>query len=303
MSAPVNIVHPSILKHEYLHILNTMNPCGQSYIEIIDRYVEEATRYERNTSLGVVHGNGNGKNLRYIENQVIEILDGILNDGAVPLDVAFCRLIIILPYVQFRSRYACEFIGFFIYFIVGSCFPTLRQNIKLNRESHSYQRSKVLQYLMETYFAQLNDTRCIRFKYSGQKSTLAISTVLQQYVNTATEHGDAAVASIICDYVQYPHHEFVYFINNFLWHFQLHRHLKRCAWQFSNLVQFFVNDTTNGHLLPRLLSSECFCDHADERLTYEAHRMALMNLKTCEDLSRYFDRNINASIRCYMNPQ
>eukprot|EP01083_Nonionella_stella_P118501 353799_1 len=287
MSAPVNIVHPSILKHEYLHILNTMNPCGQSYI--IDRYVEEATRYERNTIFGVVHGICKNLNLRFIEHEVIEILNGILNDGAVPLDVAFCRLIIILPYVQPRGgQYAPEFIRFFLYFILGSCFPTLRQNIKFDRESPLYQRSKVLQYLMETYFAQLNDARCIRFKYSGQKSTLAISTVLQQYVNTATEHGDAAVASIICDYVQYPHHEFVYFINNFLWHFQLHRHWKRCAWQFFNLVQHFVHDTTNGHLLPRLLISDYFCDHGDERLTYEAHRMALMKVKTGEDLSRYF---------------
>eukprot|EP01083_Nonionella_stella_P118503 353802_1 len=128
MSAPVSNVNSEILKHEYLHILNTMNPCGQS--EIIDRYVEEATDYERNTPLGVVHGND--ENLYHIENQVLEMLDGILNDGAVPLDVAFCRLIIILPYTQRRLLYAAEFIGFFLYFIVGSCFPSLRQNIELD---------------------------------------------------------------------------------------------------------------------------------------------------------------------------
>eukprot|EP01083_Nonionella_stella_P079285 217417_1 len=144
-------VNPKTVESEYLHILTKMNPCGQS--DIIDRYVEEATNYETKTSLQLEEASH--ASLRTIENKFIQILNGILNNGEVPFDVAFCRLIIILPYAQRCADYSAEFIGSFLYFILGSCFPSLRQKIDLNPQS------KVVRYLIETYFPNLNDTRCI----------------------------------------------------------------------------------------------------------------------------------------------
>eukprot|EP01083_Nonionella_stella_P270706 916835_1 len=166
-------VNPKIFEREYLHILTRMNPCGQS--DIIDRYVEEATNYETNTPLKEARD----KSFQPIEHKFIQILDGVLNNGEVPLDVAFCRLIIILPYAQRCSNYSAQFIGSFVYFILGSCFPSLRQKIDLNPQS------KVVRYLIETYFPNLNDTRCIKFKYAGHKSTRAILSALQEYMITS----------------------------------------------------------------------------------------------------------------------
>eukprot|EP01083_Nonionella_stella_P170723 581625_1 len=259
-------VNPKTVEAEYLHILTRMNPCGQS--DIIDRYVEEATNYETNTPLKEARD----KSFQPIEHKFIQILDGVLNNGEVPLDVAFCRLIIILPYAQRWSTYSTEFIGVFLYFILGSCFPSLRQKIKLNHETDSYQRCQVPRYLMETYFANLNDTRCIKFKYAGHKSTRAISSVLEQYITTTTNYGDTSVASIICDYVQYPHHEFIHFMNNFVWHLPLYRDLHQCVAESINFMHRFdeSTDTTHGHFLSRLLISDYFTDHQDERLKYEA---------------------------------
>eukprot|EP01083_Nonionella_stella_P086002 238665_1 len=121
----------NIPKQEYLHVLKTMNHCGQS--NIIANYVEEANNYESNTALEDIseHDDVRGAKLHKIQNKVIQILNGILNDGAMPLDVAFCRLLIILPYTQLHLASAIEFMAFFIYFLVGSCFQSLRANINL----------------------------------------------------------------------------------------------------------------------------------------------------------------------------
>eukprot|EP01083_Nonionella_stella_P318325 1162945_1 len=277
-------VNPKIFEREYLHILTRMNPCGQS--DIIDRYVEEATNYETNTPLKEARD----KSFQPIEHKFIQILDGVLNNGEVPLDVAFCRLIIILPYAQRCSNYSAQFIGSFVYFILGSCFPSLRQKIDLNPQS------KVVRYLIETYFPNLNDTRCIKFKYAGHKSTRAILSALEEYMITS-------VASIICDYVQYPHHEFIHFMNNFVWHLPLYRDLHQCVAESINFMHRFdeSTDTTHGHFLSRLLISDYFTDHQDERLKYEAHRMALM--KTGDDVTWYLNEIPNKSIRCYVNPR
>eukprot|EP01083_Nonionella_stella_P278027 945351_1 len=114
-------VDPHNLKHEYFHVLNSMSPCGQS--NIIDRYIEEAKQYQIKTQFGPLkevhahnHTNrGNDQGLRTVENQIIQILEGILNDGALSFDVAFCRLIIILPYVQPCVLFALECVTFFVY--------------------------------------------------------------------------------------------------------------------------------------------------------------------------------------------
>eukprot|EP01083_Nonionella_stella_P304509 1058663_1 len=158
-----------ILNHEYFHVLNTMNPCGQS--EIIDRYVEEAQDYEAKSALLKSHT---------MRSKVIELLEGILNDGAMPLDVAFCQMIIILPRVQCHAASAVEFIAFFVYFLVGSCFPSLRRNITsiCQYPVYQYRKSTLVRYLIETYFPSLNDIRCIKFKYSGNKATHVILAIL-----------------------------------------------------------------------------------------------------------------------------
>eukprot|EP01083_Nonionella_stella_P117374 349731_1 len=289
MAAQTSNVNPKI-KSGYLDILTTMAHYGQS--DIIDRYVEEATNYETKTLWAEIQGSDDGLNI--IRSKFIQTLDGILNDGAVPFDVAFCRLIVILPYAQQYSQYASEFIGVFLYFVLGSCFPSLRQNIKLNDETPNYQRCKVLRHLMETYFPNLNDTRCIKFKYCGHQSTRAILSILEQHIATATPYGDTSVASIICDYVQYPHHEFIYFMNNFLWHFQFYECTNRCVEQCISFVQrcFEIDEAhaayaraheaSYGHLLPHLLLCTHFSNHRDDRLKYEAHRMTLMRSITSE---------------------
>eukprot|EP01083_Nonionella_stella_P038075 103694_1 len=310
MAAQTSNVNPKI-KSGYLDILTTMAHYGQS--DIIDRYVEEATNYETKTLWAEIQGSDDGLNI--IRSKFIQTLDGILNDGAVPFDVAFCRLIVILPYAQQYAQYASEFIGVFLYFVLGSCFPSLRQNIKLNDETPNYQRCKVLRHLMETYFPNLNDIRCIKFKYSGNKATHVILSILEQHITSTTEYGDPSIASIICDYIQHPHHEFVHFLNNFLWHFPLHYHWRRCTRQFIDFVHHCdragfhqkPGETTKGHLLSRLLidiNMQWINDRSDrEGLRFEAHRMALMKLNTAEDLSWYFKQKSNAFIQCYTNPK
>eukprot|EP01083_Nonionella_stella_P062833 163354_1 len=99
---------------EYLHVLDTMKPYGQS--DIICRYVEEANDYESRTPLEEVSRydvNRESLGLHHIDSKIIELLQGILNDGAISLDVAFCRLIIILPYVQHNVVFGGEFLAFF----------------------------------------------------------------------------------------------------------------------------------------------------------------------------------------------
>eukprot|EP01083_Nonionella_stella_P086003 238666_1 len=70
----------NIPKQEYLHVLKTMNHCGQS--NIIANYVEEANNYESNTALEDIseHDDVRGAKLHKIQNKVIQILNGILND-------------------------------------------------------------------------------------------------------------------------------------------------------------------------------------------------------------------------------
>eukprot|EP01083_Nonionella_stella_P188222 693283_1 len=117
--------------HEYFYVLKGMylDPFGQS--DIIDSYIEEARAYKTTTPLKVVEGPSHvvRERLHDIEQKVLDMLEGILNDGAMPLDVAFCRLIILMPYVQ-RSVFAGVYVAFFFYFIVGSCFPSLCKHIK-----------------------------------------------------------------------------------------------------------------------------------------------------------------------------
>eukprot|EP01083_Nonionella_stella_P132154 401681_1 len=287
-------------KHEYLHVLNTMDPCGQS--DIISSYVEEAKDYDANTALEdiLAHDDAHLEKLHHIQNKVIQILDGILNNGAMALDVAFCRLIIILPYVQSHRTFAAVFITFFLYFIVGSCFPSVRQNI--HSISHQDHQFRMLRYLVETYFPNLNGTRCIKFKYSGNKATHAILSVLEQHITPC-------VASLICDYVQHPNHEFVSLIHNFLWHFPLQGRL--CTVHTRQIINFVhrvdragryrgPGESTKGHLLSRVLR---FINHNDDNVEFEVHRLALMKLKTAEDISWYFDQKASVSVQCYVNPK
>eukprot|EP01083_Nonionella_stella_P062008 161351_1 len=291
--------------HEYFHVLEGMylDPFGQS--DIIDSYIEEANAYKARTRLKVVEGPLHvvRERLHDIEQKVVDILDGILNDGAMPLDVAFCRLIILLPYVQ-PSVFVVVFVAFFFYFIVGSCFPSLRKHIKLLWDMpEEYEDSKLLQYLMDSYFPNLNHSQCIKFKYYGNKSTHAISSVLEQYIATETEYGDPSIASIICNFVQYQNQEFVHFICHFLSNFWFHSSVRRCTYQCINFVSKIDGAMhMDAHLLSRLLISKRFIDHNDDRLKYEAHHMALMTLSTGEEISHYFKHTTDKSIRCDINP-
>eukprot|EP01083_Nonionella_stella_P077108 210366_1 len=177
-------VHDHIPKQEYLYVLKTMDPCGQS--DIIDKLIAEAEDYETKTPLEEVQDDSSPEMLQRIENKIIELLQAILNDGAVPLDVAFCRLIVILPYVQ-RPRqpslqFCLEFVSFFFYFVVGSCFPSLCKHIKSSCRVVLF-KSRLIRYLMESYFPHLNDNRCIKFKYTVNKSTPVVSSILEQYIH------------------------------------------------------------------------------------------------------------------------
>eukprot|EP01083_Nonionella_stella_P078930 216277_1 len=65
---------------EYVHVLNTMNSCGQS--DIIRRYIEEAKDYQTKTALEFEQiDDMNRAKLLTIENKIIELLEGILNDA------------------------------------------------------------------------------------------------------------------------------------------------------------------------------------------------------------------------------
>eukprot|EP01083_Nonionella_stella_P120695 361887_1 len=281
---------------EYLHVLHTMDPCGQA--GLLDRYIEEATNYKAKTPLEVVQGSLQVVYERFhdIEDKVINLLEGTLTD-AIPLDVAFCRLIILIPYVQ-PSIFSGVFVAFFFYFVVGSCFPSLRKHIRLPcKLSEIHDESRVLSYLMDTYFAHVNNSRCLKFKYYGNKSTDALASVLEEYIYPS-------IASIICGYVQYPNQEFIHFIDNFVSHFRLHRYqcrgVNQCIGFVDNCDGAILLD---GDLLSRLLICERFIDHNDDRLKYEGHRIALMKLNTGDEINRYFNATINKSIRCHVNPQ
>eukprot|EP01083_Nonionella_stella_P218995 784828_1 len=164
-----------ISNNEYIHVLNTMDPCGQS--DIIRRYIDEANDYATHNVATLEHLLEHGD-----AHTLIQILEGILNDGTIPFDVAFCRLIIILSYIQLHVSFATECIVFFAYFLVGSCFPFVRPHIKFIYEDPSYCGYGLLRYLVETYFPNLNDNRCIKFKYNVKKATRGILSVLEQYL-------------------------------------------------------------------------------------------------------------------------
>eukprot|EP01083_Nonionella_stella_P023330 64515_1 len=129
-----------ISNNEYIHVLNTMDPCGQS--DIIARYIEEANDYATHNVATLEHLLEHGD-----AHTLIQILEGILNDGTIPFDVAFCRLIIILSYIQLHVSFATECIVFFAYFLVGSCFPFVRPHIKFIYEDPSYCGYGLLRYL------------------------------------------------------------------------------------------------------------------------------------------------------------
>eukprot|EP01083_Nonionella_stella_P175953 614335_1 len=136
-----------------------------------------------------------------------------------------------------------------------------------------------------------NTSQCIKFKYYGNKSTHTISSVIEEHIANTTEYGDPSIASIICDFVQYQNQEFVRFICNFLSHFRFHSSLRRCTNQCMSLVKNLCDGARNmdAHLLSRLLISEHFIDHSDDRVKYEAHHMALMTLNTWEEIAHYFE--------------
>eukprot|EP01083_Nonionella_stella_P174114 602663_1 len=200
--------------NHYLHALSTMDTCGQT--DIIQQYNQEAKHYQRQNTFNMCPTASDF--LAYIHKQIIGLLQEILT-GSLPLDVAFCRLIVLYGHVDCDTSYD-QYVAFLFYFILGSCLPSIRSNIKIHDPSHAsyltlYCQSELVRYLMDTYFAKLNDKTCIKFKYHGQRSTGAISSILQRHITTATEHGDVSIVPIICDYVQYPNEEFLYFINNF----------------------------------------------------------------------------------------
>eukprot|EP01083_Nonionella_stella_P224734 799683_1 len=102
----------------YLHVLSTMNPSGQS--EMVQKYNEEARSYQQQNTFMSVCGDAK-TNLDFfvrIKNKIIRLLEQILNDGALPLDVAFCRLIVLYGYCNLdRYPHCVEYIAFLLYFM------------------------------------------------------------------------------------------------------------------------------------------------------------------------------------------
>eukprot|EP01083_Nonionella_stella_P288876 983010_1 len=173
---------PPIPKQEYIHVLKTMDPCGQS--DVINKFIEEAEAYETKTPLEETDQQSNPETLHCIENKIIELLQGILN-GDIPLDIAFCRLIGILPYALRARRtsilFSIQCVAFFFYFVVGSCFPSVRKHIKSSCRA-DVRHSRLIQYLTDSYFPHVNDNR-IKFKHMKQSSHI-ISSILEQYIDT-----------------------------------------------------------------------------------------------------------------------
>eukprot|EP01083_Nonionella_stella_P089280 249073_1 len=280
------------IANEYLFILNIMDLSGES--EITQKYIEELKYYQ--TTLIHVHAK---HILKEADHRIIGLLQLILNDGELQLDVAFCMVIGIIHHVQKRVTQAEEYIAFALYFVLGSCFPSLRTNFKINDPDHPeydiYKQSAVLQYLMETYFANINDKKCIKFKHHGNQSTHSISRALQRH--TALH---APIICIICDYVQYPHQEFVDFMNDFMWYFPcVSTDRMECA-EWIQFVFYCEPTVRYGYLVPCLLLMHS--DIEDHRLQYEAQRMMLMKLRTAEEISWYLKRVDSCMVRCYANP-
>eukprot|EP01083_Nonionella_stella_P303321 1049637_1 len=283
------------IANEYLFILNIMDLSGES--EITQKYIEELKYYQ--TTLIHVHAK---HILKEADHRIIGLLQLILNDGELQLDVAFCMVIGIIHHVQKRVTQAEEYIAFALYFVLGSCFPSLRTNFKINDPDHPeydiYKQSAVLQYLMETYFANINDKKCIKFKYHGNQSTHSISCALQRY--TALH---SPIICIICDYVQYPHQEFIDFLNDFMWHFP---YCETVRMECKEWIDFVFGDDASvryGYLLPCVLGIHAYMDNEDHnRLHYEAQGMLLAKLSTAEEISWYLKQPGSASFHCISNP-
>eukprot|EP01083_Nonionella_stella_P107476 311317_1 len=84
----------------YLYTLRTMGTCGQ--YGIIQKYNEEATKYQRQNTYESVGGDVESipHILVCIQNKMIGLLEQMLNDGSLPLDVAFCQLIVWYGYID-----------------------------------------------------------------------------------------------------------------------------------------------------------------------------------------------------------
>eukprot|EP01083_Nonionella_stella_P081526 224622_1 len=287
-------------------VLRTMDPdtCAQS--DMIALYREETRHYQQQNRFMSICDDAQTSLDSRIQTKIIGLLEAILNDGALALDVAFCRLIVLYGYTNSCNSSWLQYMVFLLYFVLGSCLPSIRRNIKINDPNHPgyhclYGRSKIIRYLVDIYFSNLNDKTCIKFKYNG--STRTIQTLLEHHITTATEHGDASIAHIICDYAHYPNEEFLYFINNFMCHFSLY------SWTLiRSLVKWFdIKGDDEPDFVSRLLRCDAFSDHRDPQLKYEAHKMALIKLRTSTrtsfDISSYFAHPRNKRIRCSVSPR
>eukprot|EP01083_Nonionella_stella_P085580 237352_1 len=162
--------------------LNTLLSMDWDERCVIPNYYKEARDYKIPNSLEWRTWEHPRLTIRNIENKCMELLQDVLNNGYVPFDVAFCRLLIILDHLQFLgARVIVEFIPFVLYFVLGSCFPSIRNNIATNG---SYQTSKLVRYLVDVFFANFDDQRCMEYKYTETDaiSMNAISSVLNQYI-------------------------------------------------------------------------------------------------------------------------
>eukprot|EP01083_Nonionella_stella_P168793 570899_1 len=280
--------------NEYLSILSAMDPGGKSCI--IPKYIEELKHYESSLIYGQKE-----RILREADDRIIGLLRLILKDGALQLDVAFCMVLSIIHCVQ-KVTFAMEYIAFALYFVLGSCFPCLRPHFTItdpdHPDHHIYKHCAAFQYLMDTYFAKLNDKKCIKFKYHGNQSTYSISCALRRY--TALH---SPIICIICDYVQYPHQEFIDFLNDFMWHFP---YCETVRMECKEWIDFVFGDDASvryGYLLPCVLGIHAYMDNEDHnRLHYEAQGMLLAKLSTAEEISWYLKRVDSCMVRCYANP-
>eukprot|EP01083_Nonionella_stella_P308945 1092265_1 len=101
--------------NEYLCILNKMDPSEQS--DLIQNYIDELKDYEKTIPLNVPSSSRLAI-LSDADRRIIDIMKGVLHDGSVQLDVAFCQLLSIIRYVQ-RASKASQYIGFFMWFVLG----------------------------------------------------------------------------------------------------------------------------------------------------------------------------------------
>eukprot|EP01083_Nonionella_stella_P116317 345531_1 len=295
-----DLLSDGYLNNRYLSILKSMSTLDQ--FDMAQEYKEEAINYQQQTFMSVsCNAQMIADFLGFFKNKIIGLLQEILND-ALPLDVAFCRLIVLYGYICCDPD-CDQYIAFLLYFVLGSCLPSLRDKIKINDPNHPryhdlYHNSEIMRYLMDSFFPNLNDKTCIKFKYNGN---LSMQSILE-HIMTGAEYGDASIVPIICDYAQYPNEEFLYFIDNFMWH------LSSDECRIGAFVYLFDTGTRARRKiyvdpLPRLLLCDTFIDHQDPRLRYEAHKMAFNKLDTGRSIATYFTQSTNAFVQCYDCPQ